>query len=550
MRAVMISQAASSGGETRIELGPDTGADLVLLRDRHRHAVILIANSDLELLDGCGDLISGRRVKHPKRSLTSVVGRLGGMVVVTGGYSDPDQLARSARDYLAKISTAAANRLVLIGVAAELFDERWRQASPLAPALSGAFPETATGSARPELYSLLPELPVSDNVNRRYIGTSPDAKVVRQLIVRAAARPDSVLILGDTGTGKDVVARLIHEESGRHGRFEVVNCGAIPRELFEAELFGFEKGAHSTATFAKQGLWRLANLGTLFLDEIGDLSLDHQVKVLRALEDGMIRPVGGLEAVRADVRVVAATNRALGSMVQGGTFRADLFHRLRAFMIRTPSLRDHPEDLALFIEHFWRKAAPGSDPLPPDAVTELAAYRWPGNARELKMVLSTLNTLFTGQRLSARHVRAVFQFEGQLDLEAQGPGADLRSHPAECLRHLRRADEVLRAAQIPLRDVMKGRSRVPETFAAIANETETRVQELELLCRNPSLFALIPTYEKVRVVKRNLRTFAEILRSDPEAALVQWKSGLEPDFEAALSAVFAAIDDLLKRYLN
>ena len=166
------------------------------------------------------------------------------------------------------------------------------------------------------------------------------------------------------------------------------------------------------------------------------------------------------------------------------------------------------------------------------------------------MVLSTLNTLFTGLRLSARHVRAVFQFEGQLDLEPPTPGSDLRNHPAECLRHLRRTDEVLRAAQIPLRDVMKGRSRVPETFAAIANEIETRVQELELLCRNPSLFALTSTYEKVRMVKRNLRTFAEVLRRDPEAALADWKRGLEPDLEAAFSAVVAAIDDLLKRYLN
>ncbi len=549
MRAVLISQSTANGGETRLELGPDLGAELVGLRDRYHQAVVMMADSDLGLLDGSSDLISGRREKHPKRSLTSVVGRLGGVVLVTGGYSDSHQLARSARDYLAKIP-AAGDRLILVCAAAHLFDEMWQRASLPVASSTAAFPRTSTGSLQPELYSLLPELPVPEKVNRRYIGLSPDAQVVRQLIVRAAPRPDSVLVLGDTGTGKDVVARLIHEESMRPGRFEVVNCGAIPKELFEAELFGFEKGAHSTATFAKQGLWRLAHLGTLFLDEVGDLPLDHQVKVLRALEDGMIRPVGGVDAVRVDVRIVAATNRALGSMVQAGAFRADLFHRLRAFMIRTPSLRDHPEDLALFIDHFWRKVAPGAEPLPADAVAVLAAYRWPGNARELKMVLSTLNTLFTGLRLSARHVRAVFQFEGQLDLEAPTPGSDLRSHPAECLRHLRRADEVLRAAQIPLREVLKGRSRVPETFAAIANEIETLVQELELLCRKPSLFALTSTYEKVRVVKRNLRTFAELLRRDPEAALADWKRGLEPDFEAAFAAVVAAIDDLLKRYLN
>ena len=550
MRAVLISQTATNGGEIRVEFGPDVRADLVGLRERHRQAVVLIADSDVGLLDGCGDLISGRRSKNPKRSLTAVVGRLSGIVLVTGGYSDSHQLARSAREYLAKTSTAVADHLILIGIAGALFDELWQRATLPVPAPARTFPRAPAGSPQSELYSLLPELPIPDNVSRRYIGSSPDSEVVRQLIVRAAARPDSVLVLGDTGTGKDVVARLIHEESRRPGRFEVVNCGAIPRELFEAELFGFEKGAHSTATFAKQGLWRLAHLGTLFLDEVGDLPLDQQVKVLRALEDGMIRPVGGVDSVRVDVRIVAATNRALGSMVQAGAFRADLFHRLRAFMIRTPSLRDHPDDVALFIEHFWRKVAPGSEPLPADAVAVLAAYRWPGNARELKMVLSTLNTLFADQRLSARHVRAVFQFEGQSDLGPPLSGSELRSHPAECLRHLRRTDEVLRAAQIPLRDVMEGRSRVPETFAAIANEIETRVQELELLCRNPSLFALIPTYETVRVVKRNLRTFAEVLRRDPEAALADWRRSLEPDFEAALSAVVAAIDDLLKRYLN
>lgn len=155
-----------------------------------------------------------------------------------------------------------------------------------------------------------------------------------------------MLILGDTGTGKELVARAIHDHSARRAkRFMLVNCGAIPYDLLESELFGHVKGAFTDATYDKPGLWELADKGTLFLDEIGDLHPNHQVKILRALEDKKIRPIGGTKEIEVDARIIAATNRDLFSMVQARQFREDLYYRLCPFPIYTPTLPDHPEDI-------------------------------------------------------------------------------------------------------------------------------------------------------------------------------------------------------------
>jgi two-component system response regulator PilR (NtrC family) len=153
-------------------------------------------------------------------------------------------------------------------------------------------------------------------------------------------------------------------------------------------LFGYVKGSHNTAWRDKDGLWKIADGGTLFLDEIGDLALDHQVKVLRALEEKKIRPVGATREIPADARIIAATNRDLFTMVQMGQFREDLYYRLRAFTIHMPALRDHPEDIAPLARHFRKNITlDEANELSPEIFSELKSYRWPGNARELKMVL-------------------------------------------------------------------------------------------------------------------------------------------------------------------
>jgi two-component system response regulator AtoC len=211
---------------------------------------------------------------------------------------------------------------------------------------------------------------------------------VLELASRVARHPTTVLITGESGTGKEVLARAIHRMSPRSERsFTAINCAAIPEHLLESELFGHMRGAFTGATADRAGLFELAHEGTLLLDEIVDLPLDLQAKLLRALEEGEIRRVGGREPKRVDVRVIAATAKPLEQAVERGEFRSDLFYRLNVVRLHLPPLRERPEDVPALLAHFARQAAqrlghPVS--VTPTALAALASYSWPGNVRELR----------------------------------------------------------------------------------------------------------------------------------------------------------------------
>jgi transcriptional regulator with GAF, ATPase, and Fis domain len=216
-----------------------------------------------------------------------------------------------------------------------------------------------------------------------------------------------VLILGETGTGKELVARAIHNRSGRQdGPFIRVNCGAIPRELIDSQLFGHEKGAFTGAAESRQGWFERADMGTLFLDEIGELPLEAQVRFLRVLQDGFVERVGGTKLISVNVRVVAATHRDLASMVRENSFREDLWYRIAVFPILLPPLRDRLEDIPELARHFADRAAFrfGLTPVPPtDAdIALLQSYDWPGNVRELGAVIDRAAILGDGKTLEIR----------------------------------------------------------------------------------------------------------------------------------------------------
>jgi DNA-binding NtrC family response regulator len=230
---------------------------------------------------------------------------------------------------------------------------------------------------------------------REMIGRDEKMLIVFEWIRTAAKSDISVLILGPTGSGKEVVARMIHELSRRgKERFQAVNCAALPDTLFESELFGYEKGAFTGAHDRKPGRLELADHGTLFLDEIGDLSLVAQAKLLRALEDRRFERLGGQKAVQVDFRLISATNRPLDLFVRDGRFREDLYYRVNAFAIRLPSLRERPVDIPVLASRFLaRYCATNGLPLDaktfsPEAVAQLQTYPWPGNIRELESTVS------------------------------------------------------------------------------------------------------------------------------------------------------------------
>jgi two-component system response regulator PilR (NtrC family) len=236
------------------------------------------------------------------------------------------------------------------------------------------------------------------------IGQSDAMRAVFDLIRRMAPTPANVLILGESGTGKELVARAIHQESPRRdGPFKVVNCGAIPENLLESELFGHVKGAFTGATTDRTGIFPAAHGGTIFLDEIGELPLNMQVKLLRVLQEKRVRAVGAVEERPIDVRVIAATNRDLAAEAQAGRFREDLFYRLNVLSIELPPLRARPSDIPLLANHFLRKYArefhKDVREIAAPAMRRLLAYSFGGNVRELENVIERAVALADGARI-------------------------------------------------------------------------------------------------------------------------------------------------------
>jgi two-component system nitrogen regulation response regulator NtrX len=250
-------------------------------------------------------------------------------------------------------------------------------------------------------------------LDERYVmvGESPSMQALRAEIAQAAPSNGRALIFGENGTGKELVARAIHAQSQRRGGpFVEVNCAAIPEELIESELFGHARGAFTGALAERKGKFELADGGTLFLDEIGDMSLKTQAKVLRALQEQRIEPVGGTGSVAVDVRVIAATNKDLEEEIRQGSFRDDLFFRLNVIPFRVPPLRERREDIPLLARHFVEvlSAEHGRRPKPlvPEALEVLARLPWPGNVRELRNIIERLVIMAPGDRIEVTHLPA------------------------------------------------------------------------------------------------------------------------------------------------
>ena len=243
------------------------------------------------------------------------------------------------------------------------------------------------------------------------IGNHSSMVALRRLIRSVAGSSASILVYGESGTGKELVAESIHRESGRKGQFVKINCASFPADLMESELFGWEKGAHSTATSAKPGLFEVAEDGTILLDEIGEMPFDLQAKLLRVLEGHSIRRLGGTRETTVNARVLAATNRDLAGAVREGRFRQDLFFRINVIRIDVPPLRDRREDVALltyhFIQQFNESERRSVRRVPQSVLARLEAHDWPGNVRELRNILHRAVLLSTGE---------------DLDLSSVGPG--------------------------------------------------------------------------------------------------------------------------------
>lgn len=261
------------------------------------------------------------------------------------------------------------------------------------------------------------------------IGKSASTQALLALIKVLANSHSTVLVSGESGTGKELVAQALHRQSPRRkGPFVPINCGAIPRDLLESELFGHRKGAFTGAVGDRLGRFEMADGGTLFLDEIGDLPLDMQVKLLRVLQDRAIQPVGAARQVEIDVRVVAATHRDLAAAVNDGRFREDLYYRLNVLPCHTTPLRERPQDVQDLLDFYAaRHAMDGRDPISfaPDLLQALLAYAWPGNVRELSNLVDRFTTLFPARCVTL----------AEIPLAMLPPGMRSQAAPAQALSH-------------------------------------------------------------------------------------------------------------------
>ena len=241
---------------------------------------------------------------------------------------------------------------------------------------------------------------------------APEMLKVGKTIERVASADVSVMLLGASGTGKELLARAVHEKSGRKGEFIAINCAAIPENLLEAELFGYERGAFTGAVKSNVGKIELAEGGTLFLDEVGDIPLPLQVKLLRFLQERVIERIGGRQPIAVDTRIVCATHQDLEAMIADGRFREDLYYRLAEIVVKIPSLAERAGDAVLlarhFVNRFGRELNPGVQSLAPDALAAIDAHPWPGNVRELENRMKRAVIMADGKTVGA----------GDLDLQA------------------------------------------------------------------------------------------------------------------------------------
>ena len=256
-------------------------------------------------------------------------------------------------------------------------------------------------------------------LEQRFVGVSASTLHVRELVARVSSTDATVLIQGESGTGKEVAAKLVHDLSGRSsGPFIPINCGAIPGELLESELFGHEKGAFTGAVTARKGRFELAEGGTLFLDEIGDMPFAMQVKLLRVLQEKSFERVGGIKSIPCDVRIIAATHQNLESKIEENLFRADLYYRLSIFPIEIPPLRERHGDVPALITAFLKSSkieGRGSIEFSDDALVQLEAYDWPGNVRELSNLIERLMVLYPNQVIGESELPAKYCSAGSVE---------------------------------------------------------------------------------------------------------------------------------------
>jgi len=497
-------------------------------------AAILVRQGDLWLFDRMERRISGPKKKHRAKELSAyILGKTGTPIVDFPTHS-PGQLLRSVRTALENAAAAGERKAFVIALGT-VFDDLWEDAG---------IPGAEAAAEEPWWRAI----EVDEQLHAEYAGSSDAFKQARAAAAFAAGHTDPVLILGETGTGKEVLARNIHRlctrQLNREDVLRAVNVAAIPELLLESELFGHVKGAFTGALKDKIGLWEEASGGTLLLDEIGDLSPKCQVSILRAIEEKQIRRVGSTEFIDVDTRIISATKQDIFLQVAEGTFRDDLLYRLNNGIIRTPSLCDSPRAFREIARWTWaQRIAKDGDPLLPEEVIDaLLTYEWPGNVRQLKSKLQYLyricHTLQGGRELTADLVGFVMEEDAGYPEGGHGEEQAQTFH-CECLEHLRRVDRVIGAVMAAFEGFGESGTPGEKECRRMRSAANRNADMLEELCRQGALlFHSEATFAAVSRFKGALSHQADLLAKDPGRAKEFWDRECRAECGRARSRLF------------
>jgi DNA-binding NtrC family response regulator len=500
------------------------------------------------------------RKKNPHKGLAHYCMGRRKIPVIRTEYADAGRALGSSRKLLETAYLKADKNIYFILVSAAVFHasldrDRGKTLSGKERELSG---EESMRSkltyrqwASERMFKLLKKTEIPDSLKKEYIGRSTEIQNVHLMIMLASKNRYPVLIMGETGTGKEKIARAIHHYGINSDQpFVSVNCAAIPHNLFESELFGHEKGAFTGATRQKIGFWESAGKGTLFLDEIGDLPLLDQVKILRAIETRRFIRVGGTWEIKSNARVMAATNKDLFAMMKRGTFRDDLYNRLCAIPIYSPPLRYHLEDIPELTRAFWEEITGQLKvQLPEEIIKAFMQVDWPGNVRRLRSVLISLYTLFPLEAIRLKHLEALLDF----DAAAMKPD-ESKDHPLprgwkgiDTLGILSRTESVLESIERTAQLILS-RDEGQVSSVELTDHLYHRIIEFVSLLLQAVYYENPETLSQIKSLGRCLESFIETLRIDPAQGLQFWQNEVSPQFRNVQQLIMNDIDSILARY--
>jgi DNA-binding NtrC family response regulator len=558
MNALRFKLEGQSTTPVRDELSLESADDLDTLKKEHPLTAFVLEGENLRLFRE-GPKFKSKVIdcgmQKDSWELSRSMLHQENVPIIEGKYKVAGRLIHGVETLLKKAAVKQDDNLYFVGTQQALFGKLWEKADPASvrvrstPKKSAARGSLAGNLSARILLDMMPPSRVPEEFAEEYVGDSDDVKLVRHLSVKAARSRVPVLILGESGTGKELVARNIHRFSDRANRlFVSINCSAIPKELLEMELFGCEPDVIQKGYPLKTGLWEHAKDGTLFLDEVGDLSPDHQVKILRTLAEGKIRRVGGLKDIPVSARVISATNRELFSMVQAKTYRMDLYYRLRGFLISTPALRDHRGDIPNISQTLWSRIAGDKHrPLSARVLRELQAYHWQGNVRELKVLLGAAVTLFGKRDLRVEHIRALRLYEDQLGEHpprGSARGEEVEPHWMDRLRHLRRVEEFIQAFRQSLHHFLEGHRVQGRDATSVQQAFRNRRDELEPIWQNRRHLSAKAS-RAVEDLRETLDVFQKLVDADLKAAFKK-RDALKGKLDRTLQAILKEAGKILK----